>query len=147
MRAPVLIGVEDMSLKVVSEASATAMEDESPYMAGTMTVQNLGAFGLSSAAPVVHTPQACCLALGAVVDAAALVDGKVVSQPKLAATLFFVEPDDAALHASLDFNIPAKWAPKPAKKRRKKATKPPAKVSSKKAASASRTAMRTYDSV
>ena len=84
LRAPVLIGVEDMSLKEVSEASATAMEDESPYLAGTMTVQNLGAFGLSSAAPVVHTPQACCLALGAVVDSAALVDGKVVSQPKLA---------------------------------------------------------------
>ena len=50
------------------------MTDETPYVAGTMTVQNLGAFGLSSAAPVVHTPQACCLALGAVVDAAALVE-------------------------------------------------------------------------
>ena len=102
LRAPVLIGVEDMSLKEVSEASATAMEDESPYLAGTMTVQNLGAFGLSSAAPVVHTPQACCLALGAVVDSAALVDGKVVSQPKLAATL-------AADHRVVDGAVGAAW--------------------------------------
>ena len=102
LRAPVLIGVEDMSLKEVSEASATAMTDESPYMAGTMTIQNLGAFGLSSAAPVVHTPQACCLALGAVVDSAALVDGKVVSQPKLAATL-------AADHRVVDGAVGAAW--------------------------------------
>ena len=102
LRAPVLIGVEDMSLKDVATASATAMEDESPYVAGTMTVQNLGAFGLSSAAPVVHTPQACCLALGAVVDAAALVDGKVVSQPKLAATL-------AADHRVVDGAVGAAW--------------------------------------
>ena len=55
LRAPVLIDVASMSLKDVAAASATAMEDESPYVAGTMTVQNLGAFGLSSAAPVVHT--------------------------------------------------------------------------------------------
>lgn len=102
LRAPVLIGVEDMSLKDVATASATAMEDESPYLAGTMTVQNLGAFGLSSAAPVVHTPQACCLALGAVVDSAALVDGKVVSQPKLAATL-------AADHRVVDGAVGAAW--------------------------------------
>ena len=102
LRAPVLIGVENMSLKEVSEASADAMTDETPYVAGTMTVQNLGAFGLSSAAPVVHTPQACCLALGAVVDAAALVDGKVVSQPKLAATL-------AADHRVVDGAVGAAW--------------------------------------
>ena len=102
LRAPVLIGVEDMSLKDVAAASATAMEDESPYMAGTMTIQNLGAFGLSSAAPVVHTPQACCLALGAVVDSAALVDGKVVAQPKLAATL-------AADHRVVDGAVGAAW--------------------------------------
>ena len=102
LRAPVLISVENMSLKEVSEASADAMTDETPYVAGTMTVQNLGAFGLSSAAPVVHTPQACCLALGAVVDAAALVDGKVVSQPKLAATL-------AADHRVVDGAVGAAW--------------------------------------
>ena len=102
LRAPVLIDVASMSLKDVAAASATAMEDESPYLAGTMTVQNLGAFGLSSAAPVVHTPQACCLALGAVVDAAALVDGKVVSQPKLAATL-------AADHRVVDGAVGAAW--------------------------------------
>ena len=102
LRAPVLIGVENMSLKEVSEASADAMTDETPYVAGTMTVQNLGAFGLSSAAPVVRTPQACCLALGAVVDAAALVDGKVVSQPKLAATL-------AADHRVVDGAVGAAW--------------------------------------
>ena len=102
LRAPVLIDVASMSLKQVSEASAAAMADETPYMAGTITVQNLGAFGLSSAAPVVHTPQACCLALGAVVDAAALVDGKVVSQPKLAATL-------AADHRVVDGAVGAAW--------------------------------------
>ncbi len=56
----------------------------------------------SSAAPVVHTPQACCLALGAVVDSAALVDGKVVAQPKLAATL-------AADHRVVDGAVGAAW--------------------------------------
>ncbi|KAH8079496.1 hypothetical protein JL720_9237 [Aureococcus anophagefferens] len=63
---------------------------------------------------------AAAAALRAEADAAADAAKKRAAAeaalPKLAATLFFVEPDDAALHASLDFNIPAKWAPKPAKK-------------------------------
>ena len=59
LRAPVLIDVASMSLKDVATASATAMEDESPYLAGTMTVQNLGAFGLSSrGARRAHAPGA-----------------------------------------------------------------------------------------
>ncbi|CAN0491243.1 unnamed protein product, partial [Discosporangium mesarthrocarpum] len=33
--------------------------------AGTFTVANLGAYGVKSFAPVVHTPQACVLAIGA----------------------------------------------------------------------------------
>lgn len=35
---------------------------------GTFTIMNLGSFGVASCAPLVHTPQACALALGAVED-------------------------------------------------------------------------------
>ena len=48
-----------------------APEADEPYVAGTFTIQNLGAFGVASAAPIVHTPQACALALGSAVDALA----------------------------------------------------------------------------
>jgi pyruvate dehydrogenase E2 component (dihydrolipoamide acetyltransferase) len=102
LRAPVLIDVDAMSLKDVAGATSDALHDEAPYSAGTLTVQNLGSFGLHSAAPIVHTPQAACLALGAVVDAAALVDGRVVNQPKLAATL-------AADHRVVDGAVGAAW--------------------------------------
>ena len=73
------------------------------YAAGTFTVQNLGAFGVASAAPIVHTPQACALALGAVVETLAPApDGGFVASPKLAATL-------AADHRVVDGAVGAQW--------------------------------------
>ena len=75
---------------------------------------------VAHAGPPQAAAAAAAAALRAEADAAADAAKKRAAAeaalPKLAATLFFVEPDDAALHASLDFNIPAKWAPKPAKK-------------------------------
>ena len=72
------------------------------YAAGTFTVQNLGAFGVASASPIVHTPQACALAFGAVQDAVALVDGAVAPKKALTATL-------AADHRVVDGAVGAAW--------------------------------------
>ncbi len=84
-------------------AAAAAAED-APYVSGTFTVQNLGAFGVTSAAPVVHAPQACALALGAVTEGLkpGAEPGSYVSAPSLTATL-------AADHRVVDGAVGAQW--------------------------------------
>jgi pyruvate dehydrogenase E2 component (dihydrolipoamide acetyltransferase) len=42
--------------------------DEKKLAVGTFSIHNLGIYGVKSAAPIVLPPQACALALGAIVD-------------------------------------------------------------------------------
>lgn len=87
--APAILDVQRLGLKDIADltkkAIASLEDDSAPpeaYACGTFTLAslalrfpptnynvsqvNLGAFGVSSSAPIVATPQACALALGAI---------------------------------------------------------------------------------
>lgn len=71
--APAILDVQRLGLKDIADATKkaiAAVDDESTppeaYALGTFSLVNLGAFGVSSAAPIVATPQACALALGTI---------------------------------------------------------------------------------
>ena len=110
--APVLIDVQRLGLKDIADATKKAIEalddpDASPeaYATGTFTLSNLGAFGVASAAPIVHSPQACALALGTVeqkVVPSSDPDKNFALQPTLTATL-------AADHRVVDGAVGAQW--------------------------------------
>jgi pyruvate dehydrogenase E2 component (dihydrolipoamide acetyltransferase) len=88
---PVVRGCESKPLAVISRELAALAErarkgvlkpDE--YAGGTFTISNLGMFGVTSMTPIINTPQACILGVGAiedraVVDGVHLVPGKVMS--------------------------------------------------------------------
>jgi pyruvate dehydrogenase E2 component (dihydrolipoamide acetyltransferase) len=78
---PVVKDVGALGLKAISKEIAAfedalftdgegsdAALDTSKLTIGTFSIHNLGMFGVKSAAPIVLPPQACALALGAVVD-------------------------------------------------------------------------------
>jgi pyruvate dehydrogenase E2 component (dihydrolipoamide acetyltransferase) len=73
-QAPVLLDVGSKGLKGISNEMKTAMNNLSagsasssaPYAAGTFSMVNLGMYGVTSAAPIVTSPQAAVLALGAI---------------------------------------------------------------------------------
>ena len=103
LAAPALVDVGALGLGDIAAFTAAAPEADEPYVAGTFTIQNLGAFGVASAAPIVHTPQACALALGAVRDDVALGDdGALLAKPTLTCTL-------AADHRVVDGAVGAQW--------------------------------------
>lgn len=107
LQAPVLVDVQRMGLKDIADATkafALPSEDPATYARGTFTVMNLGAFGVAAAAPIVHTPQACALAFGAIEDK--LVPGSAedpyLVRPSLKATL-------SADHRVVDGAVGAQW--------------------------------------
>jgi len=112
LAAPVLVDVDRLGLKDIADQTKQALRDASdpdatpaPYASGTFTLCNLGAFGVSSAAPVVHSPQACALALGTIEDKlvpAAKGDQPYALQPTLVATL-------SADHRVVDGAVGAQW--------------------------------------
>jgi pyruvate dehydrogenase E2 component (dihydrolipoamide acetyltransferase) len=70
--APVLRGVEGLGLAAIQSATnsiAEAAADDSftsdGLAPGTLSIANLGAFGVSSHSPIIRPPQACALGLGA----------------------------------------------------------------------------------
>jgi len=44
------------------------LQDEKTLSVGTLSIHNLGSFGVKSAAPIVLLPQSCALAFGTIVD-------------------------------------------------------------------------------
>lgn len=54
---------------------------------GTFTISNLGMFGVESFTAIINPPQGAILAVGAVSEHLALVDGEVVAVPRLRVTL------------------------------------------------------------
>lgn len=70
-QAPVLVDAGSKGLKSISDDMRSHMKSlnsasASPYTAGTFTMVNLGMYGVTSAAPIVTSPQAAVLALGAI---------------------------------------------------------------------------------
>eukprot|EP00598_Pedospumella_elongata_P016892 CAMPEP_0184986598 /NCGR_PEP_ID=MMETSP1098-20130426/17278_1 /TAXON_ID=89044 /ORGANISM="Spumella elongata, Strain CCAP 955/1" /LENGTH=450 /DNA_ID=CAMNT_0027510923 /DNA_START=259 /DNA_END=1611 /DNA_ORIENTATION=+ len=56
------------SLFADDESSSALLGDADKMAVGTFSIHNLGMYGVKSAAPIVLTPQACALSLGAIVD-------------------------------------------------------------------------------
>ena len=86
---------------LLGDASRTAL--------GTFSIHNLGMYGVKSAAPIILTPQACALSLGAIVDAVvpAKADGKSSGKawqvsPVMTATL-------SCDHRVVDGAVGAQW--------------------------------------
>lgn len=61
-------GLSQIAKEVADFQSDVANKKVSDKLVGTISVHNLGIFGVRSCAPIVLPPQACALALGAVVD-------------------------------------------------------------------------------
>ena len=66
-------GLKDISREVADFEDSIYSEDgklldPAKVAVGTFSIQNLGVFGVKSAAPIVLPPQACSLGIGAIVD-------------------------------------------------------------------------------
>ncbi|MPN60610.1 Dihydrolipoyllysine-residue succinyltransferase component of 2-oxoglutarate dehydrogenase complex [bioreactor metagenome] len=48
---------------------------------GTFTISNLGMFGMHSFTPIVNPPEACILAVNAIVDRPMVIDGEIQVRP------------------------------------------------------------------
>ncbi len=72
---------------------------------GTFSIHNLGVYGIKAASPIVLAPQACALALGAIIDTVvpdAAADRKWRVAPVLTATL-------SCDHRVVDGAVGAQW--------------------------------------
>lgn len=92
--APALLAAETLSLGETAAAldelvaRARAQRLRAPEMAdGTFTLSNLGMFAVSRFTAIVVPPQVAILATGRSVDRPVVVDGEVLVQPVLAATV------------------------------------------------------------
>eukprot|EP00428_Durinskia_dybowskii_P072290 CAMPEP_0170404978 /NCGR_PEP_ID=MMETSP0117_2-20130122/26929_1 /TAXON_ID=400756 /ORGANISM="Durinskia baltica, Strain CSIRO CS-38" /LENGTH=494 /DNA_ID=CAMNT_0010662049 /DNA_START=145 /DNA_END=1629 /DNA_ORIENTATION=+ len=92
-----------------SESGASALTENSEKMAvGTFSIHNLGMYGVKSAAPIVLTPQACALSLGAIVQTVIPASGAAAGEqdwavaPIVTATL-------SCDHRVVDGAVGAQW--------------------------------------
>lgn len=65
---PVIKDIGSKGLQTIADETASFEDSIAADVKGTFTVYNLGLYGVKSAAPIVLPPQACSLALGAIVD-------------------------------------------------------------------------------
>jgi len=109
--APAIIDVQRLGLGQIAKetkAALAALEDDSaeskPYTCGTFSLINLGAFGVSSAATIVPSPQACALSLGTIENKLVPADTEsgFAVKPVLVATL-------SADHRVVDGAVGAQW--------------------------------------
>lgn len=69
---------------------------------GTFSIVNLGAFGVKAAAPIINTPQACILAVGAIENRVVPKDGGYETRPHMSATI-------SCDHRVVDGAVGAQW--------------------------------------
>ena len=65
---------------LVARARANQLELEE-IQGGTFTITNMGMFGLHSFTPIVNPPEACILAINAIVDRPVVIDGELKVRP------------------------------------------------------------------
>lgn len=63
-----ITSLEDSLFSEEDQVRDSLLTDNSKMAPGTFSIHNLGMYGVKSAAPIVLTPQACALSLGAIVD-------------------------------------------------------------------------------
>jgi pyruvate dehydrogenase E2 component (dihydrolipoamide acetyltransferase) len=54
---------------------------------GTMTITNLGMFGIDAFTPIINPPEVAILGVGRIVQELALVDGQVVARDRMTLSL------------------------------------------------------------
>jgi pyruvate dehydrogenase E2 component (dihydrolipoamide acetyltransferase) len=57
------------------------------YEGGTFTISNLGMFGIDQFTSILNPPEACSLAVGAIVQKPVVVDGEIVVRDRMRVTL------------------------------------------------------------
>jgi len=94
MLVPVIHAADQINLFTLAAATRqlrahaeTGQLSASDLSGGTFTLSNLGMYGLDSFSAVINPPQAGILALGAVKEQPAAVDGALVVRPLMTATL------------------------------------------------------------
>jgi pyruvate dehydrogenase E2 component (dihydrolipoamide acetyltransferase) len=94
MLVPVIQAADQINLFTLAAATRqlrahaeTGQLSASDLSGGTFTLSNLGMYGLDSFSAVINPPQAGILALGAVKEQPAAVDGALVVRPLMTATL------------------------------------------------------------
>jgi pyruvate dehydrogenase E2 component (dihydrolipoamide acetyltransferase) len=87
---PVVRGCERRSIAEIAAASAEVVGRaregklrQEDLEGGTFTISNLGMYGVERFTAVLNPPQAAILAVGAIEERAAVVDGAIVVQPRL----------------------------------------------------------------
>jgi pyruvate dehydrogenase E2 component (dihydrolipoamide acetyltransferase) len=87
---PVLRGCERLSIVEIAAARAEVVGRaregklrQEDLDGGTFTISNLGMYGIERFTAVLNPPQAAILAVGAIEEKAAAVDGEIVVQPRL----------------------------------------------------------------
>jgi pyruvate dehydrogenase E2 component (dihydrolipoamide acetyltransferase) len=87
---PVVRGCEGLSIAEIAAARAEVVERarqgklrQDDLEDGTFTISNLGMYGVERFTAVLNPPQAAILAVGAVEERAAVVDGNLVAQPRM----------------------------------------------------------------
>jgi pyruvate dehydrogenase E2 component (dihydrolipoamide acetyltransferase) len=91
---PVIAGAEQRSLTelaaarvdLVARARAGKLSQQD-MEGGTFTISNLGPFGITQFIAVLNPPQAAILAVGAIEERPAVVDGQIVPRPLMTVTL------------------------------------------------------------
>lgn len=73
----------------LADRAAAGRLTEDDLTGGTITVSNLGMFGVETGFPLVNAPQAVIVFAGAVVDRPAVVDGEVGIRPELGLAIGF----------------------------------------------------------
>jgi pyruvate dehydrogenase E2 component (dihydrolipoamide acetyltransferase) len=94
--APVLSGVESLSLSAISAQSKSLAEKAragklapEEYQGGTASISNLGMFGIDEMFPVINPPQALILGIGAGIEQPWNVDGQISMATVMSATASF----------------------------------------------------------
>jgi pyruvate dehydrogenase E2 component (dihydrolipoamide acetyltransferase) len=87
---PVIRSCERLSIAEIAGARADVVQRaregklrQEDLEGGTFTISNLGMFGTERFTAVLNPPQAAILAVGAIEERAAVVDGAIVAQPRL----------------------------------------------------------------
>jgi pyruvate dehydrogenase E2 component (dihydrolipoamide acetyltransferase) len=91
---PVILGCERKSIAEIAAARATIVGraregklQQADLDGGTVTISNLGMYGVEQFTAVLNPPQAAILAVGSIEDRVVAVDGKPALRPRMELTL------------------------------------------------------------
>ncbi|MFE6869273.1 dihydrolipoamide acetyltransferase family protein [Kitasatospora sp. NPDC057692] len=106
---PVLRGVERMSLSAVATATRDRAQQarsgtlrQADLEGGSLTISNLGMYGVEEFAAIINPPQAAILAVGAVRDEAVVRDGALAAAKAMTVVL-------SVDHRPVDGAVAARW--------------------------------------